>query len=213
MMSLPSLDKILCRSLSREFPQSPYHGFLWKRSWCESVYEIGLWKDGGPDIPGFGGLGDIRGFMLVVILVFLSLLSLLGIWALNTSSMEIQIAGNQQRYEENFSVAEGGSNSEATRLGYNIRPEYNVTDPTRINFDLTAGSYNDCSTWPTDNLIPSGTDNKCAYGYFVTYLYPDIPPKGYDADAFSAYKFRIDGEHQVVIEMGGKKIGVKSTMF
>ena len=170
-----------------------------------------------------GMMKNEQGFVLVVSMVMLLLLTLLGIWALTTSSIELQISGNQQRYEQSFNVAEGGANFEATNLGFTARPAYQITDPGNMLQDLTTGIYNDSSTWPAGCLVlagspvsigsyVAGSDPANEYRYFVTYLYPDVPPKGYDATMFSAYKFRIDGEKTVVIELGGIKVGVKASM-
>lgn len=172
-----------------------------------------------------------EGFVLIVSMVMLLLLTLLGIWALNTSTVEIQIAGNQQQFDKSFNIAEGGANFEATFVGFAVRSEYSVTNPGRIYQDLTTGTYGDSATWPVGSLLLTptpgvttgtvdptaydpGTDpvSEYKYRYFVTYLYPDVPPKGYDASMFSSYKFRIDGERDVVIELGGIKIGVKASM-
>ena len=70
------------------------------------------------------------------------------------------------------------------------------------------------ANWPRQNLegnTGAAKDN-IDYAYLVTYLHPDMPPKGYDAGEFSGYKFRLNSEHVVTIEVGGLKIGVKSTM-
>ncbi|MCF8056123.1 MAG: pilus assembly PilX N-terminal domain-containing protein [Desulfocapsa sp.] len=70
------------------------------------------------------------------------------------------------------------------------------------------------NNWPRQNLERNTTaaNNKTDYAYLVTYLHPDIAPKGYDAGAFSGYKFRLNGENIITIEVGGIKIGVKSAI-
>ena len=154
-----------------------------------------------------------EGIALVVSIIVLFLLSLFGIWGLTRSTLELQISGNQQRYDENFNVSEGGANIEATYVGFSVRSEYKITDPSNLNNDLTVGNFDDISTWPVDKLISTSSDSRYIYSYFVTYLYPDAPPKGYDPSMFSGYKFRISGYHRSLIELGGMKIGVQSIMF
>ena len=157
-------------------------------------------------------VNEEKGFALIVCMIMLLVLSLLGIWSLATSKVEMQIAGNQQRFDESFNIAEGGANTEATRLGFVDRTEYQVSDPTLMFQSLTPGDIDNPATWPEDSLLAD--DPATAYRYFVTYLYPDVPPKEYGTD-FSAYKFRINGAPSgklVNIELGGFKIGTQASM-
>ncbi len=76
------------------------------------------------------------GFALVFSLVMLVVITLLGVWALNTSTLEIMISGNRQVFEENFNMAEGGAMSESGKLGYAgtaTFPWYMVNDPSLLN--------------------------------------------------------------------------------
>jgi len=56
-----------------------------------------------------GILGNEDGSVLVVALVMLVLLTIIGISASTTSTIEIQIAGNEKIYKQNFFRAEGGA--------------------------------------------------------------------------------------------------------
>ena len=38
------------------------------------------------------------------------------------------------------------------------------------------------------------------------------PPKGWDATFFSGYKFRINAQREITIEVGGIKVGVKNPL-
>jgi len=156
------------------------------------------------------------GFVLVATLVILMLLVILGISTTTNTSIELQIAGNDKVYKQNFYQAEGGAYTEAGRVGVSASP-YQVKDPgtsDQILSDLS-GLVNplvlsDSTTWPSSAL------NQLTYNSLVTYLYADAPPKGYDASQFSGYKFRIDGANVtngiIVIELGGNKVGVKVSM-
>ena len=73
--------------------------------------------------------------------------------------------------------------------------------------DFVESNYD---TWPRQNLLKNNADNLYDYAYLVTYLYPDNPPKGYDASMFSGYRFRITADKKVVVEIGGIKVGVKA---
>ncbi len=178
-----------------------------------------------------------KGLALISAVLALLVVTVLGILAINTSVMEIQIAGNQQQWQEDFNMSEGGAEVEATHVGY-ARPGvggfdwYEISDPSIFdqyllppqasydpyddmtstdNFpdDFDNDKADNPNNWPHQNLMQDANDDKYDYAYLVTYLYPDAPPKGYDASTFSGYKFRIDGEKQVVIEVGGIKVGVK----
>lgn len=181
-----------------------------------------------------------EGFTLILGLMVLVLLSLMGMWALNTSDIEIGISGNEQRYQENFNIAEGGIYLEASAIGFASNPHYAITDTSNFNLklgpdpsvtadydpgndmDLTVrGNLSTLSAvdatkpeeWPHQNLLrsTSPSDNRFDYSYLVTYMYHDVPPKGYDADSFSAYKFKINGARNTEIEIGGVKVGPKAT--
>lgn len=175
------------------------------------------------------------GFVLVVAMVVLLVLSLLGAWALNTSKSELDVAGGLQRAEKQFNISEGGTSLEAVNVGFTTKTFYQVGDPSVPNQILrppdaacdpngdaprnglpvvtSAGILaTDPTTWPWENLIQSNTDNEFDYRYLVTYLYADLPPKGYDAASFSSYTFMIQGMAPVAIEVGGNKIGPKATL-
>jgi len=183
-------------------------------------------------------LGNQNGSILAIAMFCLLILSVLGIFALNTSDYEINIAGNQQRWEKNFNTSEGGTTLEGSHIGYagvnGLFPWYQIVDPESYNTPLypstladydpsgsdmpVAGTFPDDFNkdnpdyWPRQNLMSDTTDDKYDYAYLVTYLYPDAPPKGTDATKFSSYKFRINGQRQVIIEMGGIKVGVKNPL-
>lgn len=179
-----------------------------------------------------------KGFVLILAMVMLVVLSLLGLWAMTTATNEIIIAGNEQEYEKRFNIGEGGANVESGDIGFSQKDYYKISNPTKYNrllYPTSAGSYDpsgddfeersgfaysagyqpddgDETTWPRDNVLDDTNDDEFDYGYLVTYLYPDAPPKGYDATSFSGYKFRINGEQVIVIEQGGLKVGVKSVL-
>lgn len=176
------------------------------------------------------------GFVLVLSLVILLMISLFGIWAMQTTKSELDVAGGSQRIEKKFNVAEGAANAETGNVGFSTKDFYKITfDPTTVHnqtmipgagdFDpgtdrtstVGALSAGDMVTWPWDNLLRDYTANTNAYDYryLVTYLYSDVAPMGYDPSSFSAYKFRIQGNtarESTVVEMGGVKVGVKSSL-
>ena len=188
------------------------------------------------------------GSVMLVAIMILMLLTLIGIAATNTTSIENLIAGNEKVYKQDFYIAEGGTTLEASHVGYagvnGLYTWYEISDPTTYNqllFPKTSIDYdpsgndispsvvtdilnknapytdglplvNDATTWPRQNLMNNTADNNYDYAYLVTYLYPDVPPKGMNATKFSFYKFRINGQRQAAIEMGGGKVGPKSSL-
>lgn len=61
-------------------------------------------------------LGNENGSVMVLALLMLALLSIMGVSATTTSTIELQIAANDKNYKQNFYKAEGGSMEAATRL-------------------------------------------------------------------------------------------------
>ncbi|WP_457551911.1 PilX N-terminal domain-containing pilus assembly protein [Desulfobacula sp.] len=188
-----------------------------------------------------------KGFVMILSVLILLILTIIGIFALNSSIFEMQISGNQQQYQEKFNIVEGAVNKEGSGVGYagvfdsisnqELYPWYEVVDPENhnkilvpqnsVDFDPSGNDANanfiasfdpdnvdaeDSDTWPCQNLRSDINDNVFDYQYLVTYLYPDTPPKGMDATKFSSYKFKINGQKQMVIEMGGIKVGVKNPL-
>jgi len=171
------------------------------------------------------------GFVLVLALVVLLILSLFGIWASNTSRMELDVAGGLQRYERQFNVAEGGAYIEALNVGQDGRPFYVKTnlaaqennpllpssdaefDPGNDTINLWTGvAENDHETWPWDNLLgnydnlPTNTD-QFDYRYLVVYLGEDDKPHpGEDLNKVIFYDHRIQGNAartRAIVELAG----------
>ncbi|OKY76720.1 MAG: hypothetical protein BM485_01215 [Desulfobulbaceae bacterium DB1] len=178
------------------------------------------------------------GFVLVMAMVVLLALSLLGIWAMDTSRSELDVAGGLQRVEKQFNIAEGAANAEAGKVGFFLQPFYQIANPSvsdqplvptsDADFDPGNDTDNvfggitavDPTTWPWQNLVENYDNlpvmtNEFDYRYLVTYLYPDTPPMGYDPSSFSGYKFRVQGSAilaPAIVELGGTKIGVKASL-
>ncbi len=180
------------------------------------------------------------GFVLVFSMVILLMLSFLGIWALRTSTSELNVAGGLQQADRQFNLAEGAANNEAVGVGFSLKTFYQISNPALRNqrlapaTDATFDPGNDTpntfagitaadpTTWPWDNLLqnyvspPVNTPSEFDYRYLVTYLYEeDRAFIGYSASDFSAYKHQIQGTTvtaPVVVELGGIRIGPKSSL-
>jgi len=66
-------------------------------------------------------LKNEKGFVLVVALVLLGLLSLLGVAVTNTSRIEVQIAANNRAYTQNFYLADSAAREGIAFLNGNIK--------------------------------------------------------------------------------------------
>jgi len=56
-----------------------------------------------------------NGFALIASMLFLMVLSIIGIAAINTTSVEVNIAGNDRIYKQNFYLAEGAAKEAAVQ--------------------------------------------------------------------------------------------------
>jgi len=176
---------------------------------------------------------DESGFVLILSLVVLLVLTLLGIWALNTSTFELRVAGTSQQAEGQFNLTEGGAYAEAGKVGFFLQPYYQLPNPSLSNwgmrlvpttqalFDpgndtttLVGGiTATDPATWPWQNLLNDNTAaaNRFDYRYLVTYLgYDNV--MGSSAGDFSGYNFRVQGAAPLVVELGGTKLGPKASL-
>ncbi len=85
--------------------------------------------------------GNERGMALILALVMLTLLGILGVWALDTSTTDLKISGNFRTTQNAFYAADGG-------LGYTtnlnmLQHVYNFTNPpgpgwSISNFDIAS---------------------------------------------------------------------------
>jgi hypothetical protein len=104
------------------------------------------------------------GFVLILAMVMLLLLSLFGIWALQTSTSELQVAGGSQHVEQQFNITEGAAYSEAGKVGFTLHPFYQISDPS-IPFQLLI-PLTDTDTGPGD--FDPGADTATALNTIAT---------------------------------------------
>jgi hypothetical protein len=84
-----------------------------------------------------------------------------------------------------------------------------------ISESYTVTTTSDASLWPTDNLLGSSdnSDDQFDYQYRTTFVGAGTTiPKGYSADKFTNYQFKIAAHRNTTIEMGGNKIGPKISL-
>jgi hypothetical protein len=162
------------------------------------------------------------GFVLVLSMVILLVLTLLGAWALHTSTSELQVAGGLQQAERQFNVVEGAAYAEAGKFGFSTQGFYEFKDSsfngplpmvptTDSDFDpwgdtaTIFGGINsidsaDSATWPWQNLFNDNavSANEFDYHYLVTWVNVGPPPldefaSAAEDDGFKGYYMRIQG--------------------
>jgi len=84
-------------------------------------------------------------------------------------------------------------------------------------YGSSAVSSGDPATWPMDNLLQPATiaevDPRFNYHYRVSFEGAGSSiPKGYSAEKFTNYQFKIATSRTTTIEMGGSKIGPKISL-
>ena len=94
------------------------------------------------------------GFVLILAMVILLLLSSLGIWALQTSTTELQVAGGSQQFEQQFNITEGGAYAEAGKVGFFSQDFYQIADPSDAFQLLIPTTDNDSGV--TGDFDPGG---------------------------------------------------------
>jgi hypothetical protein len=146
-----------------------------------------------------------RGNITVIALMILVVLTLAGIMASRTSTTDVQIAGNEIPYKQNFFIAEGGLNREASELGRGNYAVNQINTPKELAND--AGQWNgDSLPSPTPHVV-AGT----AYNFTLDYLGYFLPPPGYSVIHFSRYDYDIDATGaKVNVDSRYYKIGPKA---
>ena len=122
-----------------------------------------------------------QGFVAVVALLILVVLTIIGIAVTQTSSTDIKIASNVIPYKQDFYVAEGGLHREAAELG---RDNYPVPD---IEIPMTLATHMDVGLpGPAHEVLGN------PYEFSVDYLGFFNPPAGYSIIHFSRYDYLVD---------------------
>jgi hypothetical protein len=156
-----------------------------------------------------------QGSITVIALMILVVLTLLGITISRTSTIDVQIAGNEIPYKQNFYVAEGGIHREAAEVG---QGGYTVLDVQNTSFLANetgldngngiedTGGEGDPSSLPAPRPHRVGGKN---YNFSLYYLGFFLPPQGYSVVHFSRYDYGVDAFG----DPAGSRIRVASRYF
>ena len=89
----------------------------------------------------FSLLNNQRGSALIVALLMLVVLTLLGISATTTSTVELQISGNDKLYKRSFFAADGGTAAGSELIEQSIEDRDWTDDSTRGNVGIMNGDF------------------------------------------------------------------------
>ena len=123
-----------------------------------------------------------QGSITVIALMILVVLTLLGITISRTSTIDVQIAGNEIPFKQNFYVAEGGIHRESSEVGRGNYPVMNINNPIQLANQGSAGL-----PAPAPHLV-----NGRAYDFTLDYLGFFLPPQGYSVVHFSRYDYDVN---------------------
>jgi hypothetical protein len=123
-----------------------------------------------------------QGSITVIALMILVVLTILGITISRTSTIDVQIAGNEIPFKQNFYVAEGGIHRESSEVGRGNYPVMNIsTFPVELANQGSAGL-------PAPAHEVAGK----SYDFSLDYLGFYLPPQGYSVIHFSRYDYNVD---------------------
>ena len=133
-----------------------------------------------------------QGSITVIALMILVVLTLLGITITRTSTIDVQIAGNEIRFKQNFYVAEGGIHRESSEIGRGNYPVTNINNLGQLAYqtDSLSGQTN-------GNPLPSPRPGDLGYDFpdydfTLDYLGFFLPPQGYSVVHFSRYDYGVE---------------------
>jgi hypothetical protein len=126
-----------------------------------------------------------EGSVIVLAFTILVVLTLIGVFATRTATIDIQIASNEIPYQQNFYIAEGGVHREAAEVARGSYPIGNV----KVTSNLATWSVGD-STGGLPAPVPHEVAGN-SYDFQVDYLGYFPPPAGYSILHFSRYDYNI----------------------
>ena len=136
-------------------------------------------------------LKNEKGSVTVLAVVLLMLLTLLGMAAIGTSSIETQIAGNEARYKLAFYAAESASAYVAWHPDLYGPDNITTGDPHFFPNSTTGAAYVQYTTQQSpQNIDAAGTQS---FEGQVNYTGSSTPPRGsgYSAGSFRAHQYQM----------------------
>jgi len=106
----------------------------------------------------FSSFWTERGSALVIALLMLVVLTILGIAAITTSTVEVQISGNEKVYKRSFYAADGGTSMYSELLEQNIDNRQWADNSTRGDVKILKGTFYLNRPSNTPDATPSDTN-------------------------------------------------------
>ena len=149
-----------------------------------------------------------KGNVTLIALILLVVLTLIGISANRTSTLDMQIARNEIPYKQDFYIAEGGINIEASEIGKGMYAvsDINTTDQLVATSDSTSPQYVGAG-----NIAKHSVGGK-QYDFDVTYKGSYLPPAKFSTLKYNRYDYNVEtsgGDNDIKINSRFYTIGKK----
>ena len=149
-----------------------------------------------------------KGNVTLIALILLVVLTLIGISANRTSTLDMQIARNEIPFKQGFYIAEGGIHIEASEIGkgkYPV-PDINATDQLLATSDPTSPQYVGAG-----NIAQHNVGGK-PYDFNVTYVGSYLPPAMFSTVKYARYDYKVEtlgGDNDIKVNSRFYTIGRK----
>ncbi len=149
-------------------------------------------------------LKDEQGFALLITLLVLALLTMMGTAAINTTSFELQITGNERMARQRFIIADSGWKQAGPFLNaLNAPPD--AVNKTAMDYNTVRnfGNGSDGNTNDDFSANPDGTISNMDYWYQVVYD-SDAPAQGFSS-GYRSFQYGVtcnaNGQAQVFTQV------------
>lgn len=129
-----------------------------------------------------------KGNVTLIALILLVVLTLIGISANRTSTLDMQIARNEIPYKQDFYTAEGGIHIEASEIG---KGRYPIPD-TDANDQLLATSDSGSPHYVGAGNIAKHSVGGTPYDFNVTYKGSYLPPAMFSTLNYIRYDYSVE---------------------
>ena len=149
-----------------------------------------------------------EGNVTLIALILLVVLTLIGISANRTSTLDMQIARNEIPFKQNFYIAEGGINIEASEIGKGMYPvsDTNTMDQLLATSDSASPQYVGAG-----NIAKHSVGGK-QYDFNVTYKGSYLPPAKFSTLKYNRYDYNVEtsgGDSDIKVNSRFYTIGKK----
>jgi type IV pilus assembly protein PilX len=109
-------------------------------------------------------LNNQQGSALIIVLIVMAVLTLVGLSAINTATVENKIVRNERIYQENFYLAESSVNEAAQKIENETdRDNLLPSSAAWISDDSSGLDFKDPGSWMSDNSEQAAISNQALY--------------------------------------------------